>query len=432
MRSLAIVFFSSLIIEAALEVVPDIEDYVEDISVFDLVPTVLSRAGPSYPDYSLLPPSFFGPAFPPGLPAGLPPPLPFLFGPPPNPFFFPPEFQGPLGGPPLPPPPLFGSPFSPFFQNSPGSVGLSGPPPAPFGPVGPPPALFAPAVPPPAHFGPAHFPFASPRSAGVQPSPFGPSFFPPPASSGPVAFPPPPFRHPYFLPGFPEKVQPPPFLRPSPPLPKFLRKASKEGQRGFFAILDNEKTIFEQKNELKNWAKKYDIEKDYSDFVSDVMRKKAETSRSIAELLINLPEAQKAFEKVLDNNDQTREEQRKALKEVSKKFQKETRSLYLLTSLLRPRPPRRETGLGNPQAIEKILFDDALFEKTPRLPRRPMRNSSPGLNLEESRPQKKERKPYSKGKPFFDENQFGSFFDFNNQVPQFDEHPNLFENEEIV
>ncbi|CAD6194576.1 unnamed protein product [Caenorhabditis auriculariae] len=164
-----------------------------------------------------------------------------------------------------------------------------------------------------------------------RPGPGGPPERPGP----PGPFPPPPFPLPLRGRG---GRRPGP---PRPPLPSFLRKVSFDGRRDFFDILGSNETIAQQNKQFNAWAEKYNVSQEYSEFVSDMTQKKAELSKNIAELVSQLPDAQKALEEALHNEQQTRAEQHQAIKKVVEKFPQESRALFFLSKKMRQRPEEK-------------------------------------------------------------------------------------------
>ncbi|KAK6013527.1 hypothetical protein OSTOST_21153 [Ostertagia ostertagi] len=98
-------------------------------------------------------------------------------------------------------------------------------------------------------------------------------------------------------------------------LPPFLRNVSREARKEYFKIImSKNETIAEQKKEELEWAKKYDVEK--------------ELNKNVSELIEALPSALDEFSKVMENDDQTHAERRRAIKDLVAEKPKEYSVLF--------------------------------------------------------------------------------------------------------
>ncbi|KAK6028833.1 hypothetical protein OSTOST_05074, partial [Ostertagia ostertagi] len=102
-----------------------------------------------------------------------------------------------------------------------------------------------------------------------------------------------------------------------PPPPPFLQTVTEEARQEFFAISTKENlTIREQKEKISQWAQKYGIEKQVEDFNANMMRLREELKQNVTDLIFALPSAAQQFSAVMENEDQTQAERKKALADL--------------------------------------------------------------------------------------------------------------------
>ncbi|PIO68280.1 hypothetical protein TELCIR_09935 [Teladorsagia circumcincta] len=103
-----------------------------------------------------------------------------------------------------------------------------------------------------------------------------------------------------------------------PPPQPFLLTVTEEARQEFFAISSKKDvTIREQKEKISQWAQKYSIEKQVEEFNANMMRLKEELKQNVTDLIFTLPSAAQQFSAVMDNEDQTPAERKKALADLN-------------------------------------------------------------------------------------------------------------------
>ncbi|PIO64954.1 hypothetical protein TELCIR_13396 [Teladorsagia circumcincta] len=102
------------------------------------------------------------------------------------------------------------------------------------------------------------------------------------------------------------------------PLPRYLNYVSDEARKEYYGILsNNDRTIAQQKQDIADWAEKYGVEKQVDEFNANMTKVKEEIKRNVTNLIDDLPSAHERFSKIMENEDQTRAERRRALDELS-------------------------------------------------------------------------------------------------------------------
>ncbi|KIH47930.1 hypothetical protein ANCDUO_22005 [Ancylostoma duodenale] len=91
--------------------------------------------------------------------------------------------------------------------------------------------------------------------------------------------------------------------------PPFLKNVSKEGKKEYYEILKKHNaTIAEQKAEILEWAKKFNVEEQVKAF--EEKKHKEEVRKNVEALLAELPAFHKKFTDIIDNENQTHAEMR--------------------------------------------------------------------------------------------------------------------------
>ncbi|KHJ75174.1 hypothetical protein OESDEN_25210 [Oesophagostomum dentatum] len=141
-------------------------------------------------------------------------------------------------------------------------------------------------------------------------------------------------------------------LRPPhriPPPPPYLRNVTSEARREYFEIARNMSlTIAEQKQEILEWGKKYNVEDQVEEFNSDIARVKEEIRQNVTDLISELDEANKKLTALLDNEDQTPIELFQAIRNLTEENPPVYAVLKFASDLVMKKPDGPHPRGGNP------------------------------------------------------------------------------------
>ncbi|VDL70035.1 unnamed protein product [Nippostrongylus brasiliensis] len=130
-----------------------------------------------------------------------------------------------------------------------------------------------------------------------------------------------------------------------PPPPPFLRNMTQEAQREFFEIRRHmNETIAQQKQEILEWAKKYNVESQVEEFNANMTRLRAEIKQNVTALIGELPSAFEKFSAILENENQTPIEMMSAIRNLTSENPQLYRVLKMAMKAFKPGRPHGRRG----------------------------------------------------------------------------------------
>ncbi|KAK6021696.1 hypothetical protein OSTOST_12626 [Ostertagia ostertagi] len=91
-----------------------------------------------------------------------------------------------------------------------------------------------------------------------------------------------------------------------PPPPPYLKNVSEEARREYFDIVkDMNKTIAQQKEDILEWAAKYEIRDQVEEFNANMTRIKTEVKQNVTNLINSMLSEFQQVSAIMDNEDQT-------------------------------------------------------------------------------------------------------------------------------
>nr|CDJ86786.1 Protein of unknown function DUF148 domain containing protein [Haemonchus contortus] len=132
-----------------------------------------------------------------------------------------------------------------------------------------------------------------------------------------------------------------------PAPPPYLRNLTEEARSEYLAIISNRtETIAQQKEDILTWAQKYEIEDEVQEFESNMNDMQDEVRQNVTDLIGQLSEVLDEYSSIIDDEDQTREERRSALRNLTDQYPEAYPVLALAFSQFRPE--RFGDGDNNP------------------------------------------------------------------------------------
>ncbi|KHJ94657.1 hypothetical protein OESDEN_05405 [Oesophagostomum dentatum] len=133
---------------------------------------------------------------------------------------------------------------------------------------------------------------------------------------------------------------PPPFGPRPPPPPPYLHNLTSEAQMEYFDIMRNMTlTIADQKQQVLDWGKKYNIENEVQEFEADMTRVRQEVKQNVTQLISELADAYNKLSALMDNEDQTLAELSQAIHNLTQENPPVYRVLQFATDLFMRPPP---------------------------------------------------------------------------------------------
>ncbi|VDP12776.1 unnamed protein product [Heligmosomoides polygyrus] len=105
-----------------------------------------------------------------------------------------------------------------------------------------------------------------------------------------------------------------------PPPPPYLRNVTDDARREYFGIITNmNETITQQNQDILTWAQKYGVQMRAAvqEFNANMTKMRAEVKQNVTTLIGQLPAALQQFSAVMENEDQTRIQQRRAIEDLT-------------------------------------------------------------------------------------------------------------------
>ncbi|WKY02472.1 hypothetical protein Q1695_016049 [Nippostrongylus brasiliensis] len=167
-----------------------------------------------------------------------------------------------------------------------------------------------------------------------------------------------------------------------PPMPPFLKDVDKSARKEFFAIVKNKTlTIAEQKAAVLEWGECHGIKDEVEQFQQKMASLGDEIKKNVAELISKLPAAFQSFSAVMENENQTRREQKDRLKALKDEQPKVFNVLKAAFHQFKPknegpgkfvggRRHRRQIDESCPEAIFFEIDENEEEKPTPKPKRR--------------------------------------------------------------
>ncbi|VDM63032.1 unnamed protein product [Angiostrongylus costaricensis] len=141
-----------------------------------------------------------------------------------------------------------------------------------------------------------------------------------------------------------------------PPPPTYLRNVTEQARTEYFAIVSNmTQTIAQQKQNLLEWAQKYNMERQAREYDTNMTSLKYDVKNNVTNLISQLPSALQQFFAVMDDDNQTFVEQMKALKDLCSQNRQQCNVLKTVMKQFKPRGQDdfiRNSMMGRPGTDE--------------------------------------------------------------------------------